>query len=367
MKNKIRFAGMMVVVILWAALAIFAWVRPSDALSEAERRPLAQFPTLNADTLSSGIFMREFEDYTLDQFPARDTFRQVKSLFHYRVLNQKDNNGIYITDGYAAKLDFPLNQEALSYATGKLNQVYEKYLKSQGSNIYFAAIPDKGFYLAEKNGYPSMDYDRFFETLRQDLPWATHIDITDCLDISDYYFTDTHWRQEQLFEVAEKISTSMNMPEPKPESYTQTPLERPFYGVYHGQAALPMEPETMYIMESSALKECRVYLYATDSYTDVYNMEKLTSKDLYDVYLSGTQSLVRIENPNATTDRELIVFRDSFGSSLVPLLVSEYQSVTLVDIRYISSLLLNQYVDFRGQDVLFLYSTLVLNNGTSLK
>ena len=85
------------------------------------------------------------------------------------------------------------------------------------------------------------------------------------------------------------------------------------------------------------------------------------------MYLSGPQSLLRIENPNAATDRELILFRDSFGSSLAPLLVSDYKTVTLVDIRYLSSQMLSRYLEFKGQDVLFLYSTSVLNSGTTLK
>ena len=61
------------------------------------------------------------------------------------------------------------------------------------------------------------------------------------------------------------------------------------------------------------------------------------------------------------------MFRDSFGSSLVPLLLEDYAKVTLVDIRYVSSAKLDSFLDFHGQDVRFLYSTLVLNNSASLK
>ena len=85
------------------------------------------------------------------------------------------------------------------------------------------------------------------------------------------------------------------------------------------------------------------------------------------MFLSGARALLTIENPNAKTDRELIVFRDSFGSSMVPLLLEDYEKVTLVDIRYVSSVKLDSFLDFHGQDVLFLYSTLVLNNSASLK
>jgi len=77
--------------------------------------------------------------------------------------------------------------------------------------------------------------------------------------------------------------------------------------------------------------------------------------------------LLRIENPNAKTDRELILFRDSFGSALAPLLLQDYKTVTLVDIRYISSQLLGNFLTFQKQDVLFAYSTLILNNSTTLK
>ena len=96
-------------------------------------------------------------------------------------------------------------------------------------------------------------------------------------------------------------------------------------------------------------------------------MTKLDSKDLYDVYLSGARSLLTIENPNVATNRELIVFRDSFGSSMVPLLVNDYARVTLVDLRYIRSDYLGKFLDFHGQDVLFLYSTLLLNNSAAIK
>ena len=71
--------------------------------------------------------------------------------------------------------------------------------------------------------------------------------------------------------------------------------------------------------------------------------------------------MLRLENPNATTDRELILFRDSFGSSLAPLLAEDYAAIILIDIRYIPPQQLGKYVDFAGKDVLFLYSSLVLN------
>ena len=79
------------------------------------------------------------------------------------------------------------------------------------------------------------------------------------------------------------------------------------------------------------------------------------------MFLSWATPIITIENPNAATSKELLLFRDSYGSSLAPLLVQNYSKITLLDIRYISSKLLGEYIEFNDQDVLFLYSTLVLN------
>jgi len=364
MSKKIRIIGGILVAALWLGLTGFAWFGGTTEISETERRPLAQFPGITGQSLMNGKFMTDFEDYTLDQFPQRDGFRIIKSLFNFYILQYKDNNGIYLQDGYAAKLEYPLNEESVNHGMDVVNTVYEKYLKDSGSAIFAAVIPDKGYYLAEKNGYPAMDYEKMFSLVQERMPFATHIDLTDSLSVEDYYFTDTHWRQEKLLPVAEKLTGALGVTAPKAEDFRVTEVERPFYGVYYGQAALPLDAETMYLMENELLSQCRVLDHETGKYLPVYNPEMLESKDLYDLYLSGSKSLLTIENPNATTDRELIIFRDSFGSSIAPLLVGDYKTVTLVDIRYINTTALGNFVDFHGQDVLFLYSTLVLNSDT---
>ena len=47
-----------------------------------------------------------------------------------------------------------------------------------------------------------------------------YINITDNLDIEDYYRTDIHWKQENLSDVVKEIVTSMEK-EYKPQTYIQ--------------------------------------------------------------------------------------------------------------------------------------------------
>ena len=357
--------GVFAIIALWAALTAFAWFAPSKDVSQAERRPLKQFPEISAETLLKGSFMEKFESYTLDQFPLRDDFRTLKSLFSYKVLGKTDNNGIYIADGYAAKLEYPLNAASVNNALKKFSYIYDSYLQNTDCRIYCVVIPDKSYYLAEDKGYPAMDYPQLFVQMTKGMPWAKQVDITDGLDVTDYYRTDTHWRQEKLLDAANVLCDTMGIS--RPVGYTPTLVSRDFLGVYYGQAALPMGAEEIYVMENPDLAECRVYNYETGKYSGVYDLEKLSGSDPYDVYMSGAQALLRIENPSAKTDRELVIFRDSFGSSLAPLLLQDYKTVTLVDIRYVSSQLLGNFLTCQNQDVLFAYSTLILNSSSTLK
>lgn len=357
----------LLVLLVWAALTLGAWFLPAREISDAERRPLTQLPEFSTESVLKGKFMSDFTDYSLDQFPLRDSFRRIKSLFHYNVLGQKDNNGIYIADGSAAKQEYPLKESSVAHALERFQYVYDTYLADSDSEIVFSIVPDKGYYLAEKAGQLTMDYDAMFAAFREELPWATYVDLTGTLSGADYYRTDTHWRQENLLVAAGALCEELGITAPKQEDYTVTELERPFYGVYYGQAALPMEADTIRLLESQLLRNCTVYDHESGKISAIYDMTKLDSKDLYDVYLSGARALLTIENPNAATDRELILFRDSFGSSMAPLLVADYAKVTLVDLRYIRADMLGQFLEFNGQDVLFLFSTLVLNNSASIK
>ncbi len=364
MKDQVKITVLLLAV-LFFGFAVFCWGKPSKEYSLTERRKLEQFPKLSLETVLDGSFMKDFEDYTLDQFPLRDAFRSFKAWVSGNIFRKADNNDIYVADGYAVKMEYPLKKNAIEYAGKRFQRIYEKYLKDNAGDIYLSLILDKNYFLGEPSGHLQMDYEKLYEMMRQQMPYAEFIDITDLLEIADYYYTDVHWRQEKLVDVAEKLADSMGIT--LNGGYETKTLENEFYGVYFGQSALTLPGEKLHYLTNKILEQCTVYDYESEKTLGIYDMEKAVGNDPYEIYLSGPLSLLRIENPNAATDKELIVFRDSFGSSLVPLLAEGYRSITLIDIRYIQSDFVGNFVDFEGKDVLFLYSTVVLNNSETLK
>lgn len=364
MKREAKITVLLLAV-LFFGFSVICWVKPADEYSSSERRKLSQFPKLTWDTIADGKFMTEFEEYTLDQFPLRDGFRNLKAWVSQNLLRKADNNDIYVADGYAVKMEYPLKEESIKNAGMRFRKLYEKYLKDSSGNIYLSLIPDKNYFLAESSHHLSMDYEKFFSMMREEMPYAQYIDITQLLSEQDYYKTDVHWRQENIVDAAEKIAGEMGIT--LSGEYEVKTLEEDFYGVYFGQSALNLPGESLSYLTNDQIEQCEVFNYENNEKTGVYDLKKAEGDDLYEIFLSGPVSLLKIENPNAITEKELIVLRDSFGSSLVPLLAEGYRSVTLIDIRYMQSDFLSNFVDFTGKDVLFLYSSIVLNNSETFK
>ena len=357
------------VVCLTAAflLGFLVWslLKPDDAVSQSERRKLAQKPELTAASVLNGTCMTDFESYTLDQFPLRDGFRRLKAAVLLDVLREKDNNGIYLADGYAAKLEYPLDEASVQHAAERFQYIYETYLSGTETKIYEAVIPDKGAFLAAQNGYPALDYSALSVLLQEGMPYAEPVDLMPALSLSSYYRTDLHWRQEALLPVAKRLAAAMGVE--LSAQYDTVTADTPFYGVYCGQSTLPLTPDSLRYLTNEALRGCTVYDYETGGTGPVYDLSALTGEDPYSVFLSGAKSLLTITNPNADTDRELVIFRDSFASSLAPLLLEGYAKITLVDIRYVQPERLGRWLTFDSQDVLFLYSVPVLNHSEALK
>ncbi len=368
--SKRRFKALDVIIAVVFLGILFAFmflniITPPNDISSSERRKLAQFPNLTMDSLLNTEFMDGFEDYVLDQFVARDELRSLKSFVLFNLFNQKDNHNIYIVDGVVSRFE-TMREESFLSAVRKFKKLKDDYLS--GTNVYFSLIPDKNYYLAEQNGYPAFDYEFIRDTVAG-LDGITHIDLFDSLSIEDYYRTDLHWDQSRLEPVVKALGSEMGFSVDWSQ-LTANSLS-PFYGAFYGQSALNLRPDSITYMTSAAIDSAQVLRLDEKTLefvsANMYNTNAINGIDAYVLFLEGAVPLITISNPDAARNRELIVFRDSFGSSLAPLLTSAYSKITLIDLRYFASPLLDEYVDFTpDSDVLFLYSPQILNKSDTL-
>lgn len=297
----------------------------------------------------------------MDNFYQRETFRKLKTSVELDVFKKQDVNKIYKYNDFLVEQIYPLDEKSATNLTNKINYIKDSYL-NETNKIYYSIIPDKNYYT--DNSHLKLDYGKMQQIMENNLNGLQYIDIFQDLNLDSYYYTDSHWKQEKLQNVAKTIAENMNF------SITQNYNEQKvatFKGVYAGKLPINTKEDEIKILVNDVIADANAYNYETKEQVGIYNFKKLTGYDKYDIYLSGATPLIEISNSNNKTNKTLVIFRDSYASSLAPLLTEGYSKITLVDTRYISPKILNEYVNFENADILFLYSTLIINNSMALK
>ena len=353
---------------LIGGLFIANLIYPDQALSFSERRRLAQLPKFSLQAIFTPEYTKDLDTYTLDQFVWREQFRSIKTAFDSSILQKLDTNGLFRVEEDIFSIEYPLREDKVIQMCQKLNTLYDRYLN--GMRVYYTVIPDKNYFLPDDGQYLLMDYGKMAGIMDENLKAEMqYINLFDTLTLKDYYNTDGHWRQECLKPVIDKLGLAMGFSAFELDSYTKREF-RPFFGAYYGQlASNSTTPDTLEWLENNSTRDAVVTSLGHPNREDltVYNEEGLGGMDSYDVYLYGAQPLITITNPHAAEGRELILFRDSYGSSLAPLLLQKYAKITLVDLRYITQELIKEYVTFQDQDVLCMFSATIINNSDIIR
>lgn len=272
-----------------------------------------------------------------------------------------NSEGIYEIDGVLYSKLYPLDEKS-AYALGeKINSVCDEYL-TENNRVFVSLIPDKSCFSQYDE---KIDHYEMAEKVKNSLLHGEYIEIADTLKISDYYNTDAHWKQEEIFDTAGKLGEVMGF-EVKRDGFTEK-KKTDYLGMYAPLFEGEVQREKLTYLVNEYTESARVDNFQKPDFKAVYDTELLDSKTPYDVFLSGPTPFTVIENPKADFKRELVIFRDSFASSLAPLMIESYSRITLIDLRYMAAKLLPDFIEFDSQDVLFLYSDAVANRSILLK
>lgn len=270
------------------------------------------------------------------------------------------------------RLEKGLDEKSIDRAIGKFKTFAEDYC-GEAERVFLALIPSKNGYLNAENGHLNEAEFAILQSVYD--KWGRNfIDLSVCLTLEDYYRTDPHWRQERLGFVLRELGAALEFDTDTvldgdrvlSENWMEEVLTTEYIGVY-GDEVDGIPAEEMTVLHHPDMEGYIVRNGETGEEMPLYDTEKLSERDPYELFVGGPLSLVTIENPNAGNDRHLVVVRDSFGSALLPLLAQSYGKVTAVDIRYMMPAMVGNFVDFADADVLFLYSSTVLNNSITLK
>ena len=86
----------------------------------------------------------------------------------------------------------------------------------------------------------------------------------------------------------------------------------------------------------------------------------------YSVFLGGNSSLIDIRT-TSTSEKKILLIKDSFANCFIPFLTEYYSEIVVVDPRYYSGTIHDVMDTYPVDDILFLYSGATFLNDNNIK
>ena len=104
--------------------------------------------------------------------------------------------------------------------------------------------------------------------------------------------------------------------------------------------------------------------YEDDNITkdSLYNYEYLDKKDKYAFFLDNNHSLIKIENLDIISNDSLLIIKDSYANSFVPLIAPNYKYVYVIDPRYYHKSIIDYINNNDIDNVLLLYNVVTMDD-----
>lgn len=344
-------------------------VIPDHKQSETENRPLQTFPSLNMEHVLSGQYGKDLNTWFSDQFIFRDQNIHVKYLIQ-KFTGVKEIQGVYLTKRGLIEKTSEVNKKQLDRNLKAINSFKENnpdlkvgfMLAPNAVSIEKDSLPKSADCL-DQNKQMDDIYNRIDDSIKK-------IDLRSTLEKHKdeylYYKTDHHWTSLASYYSYQKLASSFKLDKTNKNDYKIYPVADSFEGTLANKTGsmnikdeidiyVPKTKRDYVVTDESTNKKSRT----------IYHSEALETKDQYAVFMGGNKSLFHINIDN-DSNKHLLLIKDSYANSLIPFLIPEYASITVIDPRYYfddyTRLIQNDLIT----DVLFMYNSNTFVQDTSL-
>ena len=334
---------------------------PEKDFSDMENRFLQKRPAVSFDGLLDGSFMDSFETYTNEQIPLRNMFVRCKAVF-VQMTGSSENDGI-------AKGDDSYLFDKVTSVSDKMHkniQAIRNFAKDAGRDVYIAVAPTSTWVNEEKlpAGMPVLDEASCAAELSgalEDIPNAHVIGLKEVLDAHKdeqlYYRTDHHWTTKGAGYAYEEIARCMGLDKEditQYEKHVAGDFRGTHYAKYKGAFVVPDSIEYYDVpVEKLELEDRTV--------NDLIDVSKLSGYDKYAAFMYGNDGKYTV-NSDKGAGRSLIILKDSYANCLIPYLVMNYDTITVMDLRYFGGSVKEELLGAPEADVLLLYNWTFMND-----
>ncbi len=337
--------------------------------SETEKRYLAEPPEWSWSAVRSGSFQKQLEDWTADQFPARDFWVGIHS---YAQLLMGRNS---LQDVYFCKEDYLISAPAAQDLTVFQNNLerFDAFAKDCGVPVSLMMVPSAGWLKEEllPAGHLTYPDERQYAMAEEIVRHMTVIDPSEALREADLrqavqYRTDHHLTAYGNYILSDCWLRHQGLQSVPKEHYSVEQSDH-FYGSsWSGSGYRLTKPDVLELWDSGA----EVQVTITDPGKDViisdslFFREHLDELDQYPVYLDGNHCQTVIENPEGT-EGTLLILKDSYAHCFAAMVAERYEKIILMDLRYFRGDISQMIRDYAVDQVLILYGTSTLLTDTN--
>lgn len=260
--------------------------------------------------------------------------------------NQDDMNA---ADGEVTNNILIVNNRGITlYGGGCGNETqYAEYLNEYKQalpdvNVYSMVLPtSSSFYLPDK--YKNLaasekdDFDRMGEAFKD----VKYVDAYSALekhtDEPIYSRTDHHWQPLGAYYAAQAFAEAAGVPFPELSAYEKIVLPGYVGSLYNftQSSKLSNNPEDFVIYKPK--NQLKVTQYDTSFHNPqeigIINDPKYLASSGYYMAFGADNRIAHVQS-DCKNGRTLVIFKDSYGNALLPVLANSFENIYLCDIRY---------------------------------
>ena len=150
-----------------------------------------------------------------------------------------------------------------------------------------------------------------------------------------YYKTDHHWTTQGAFYVFQEAAKTLGIEGDVSDNFVSYTVTDSFNGVLASSSGVGLdEKEEIDIYVPTGGDDDVVVNYVDEGRktTSLYDSSKLETRDKYGVFLGGNTSVIDIRTVS-TSQKRLLLVKDSFADCFIPFLAPYYREIVVVDSR----------------------------------
>lgn len=357
MKQKYKtciFTSIFIVIIM--SIGILTLMNKENDISIIENRRLSRKPTLKFETLVSGDYFRNMDNFMNDQLFGREYLGELFYKIENSLGKKEMNNIILGDDGYLLR---PLNynENNLNNIDYNINQIQKlnKFSKESNITLYVSIAPRQTVANKEKlPKYFSTNVDEYLDYFNSSLPKdVKSIDLRDVLYEKNkhqqlYYKTDHHWNMRGAYYAYSEIINVINKEFPRiGQPYLMEDFKVEKYDEFNG--SLARASRNGFNVESDKIElwypnfDMGVYGVKRDdnSTKDIYELKQLDNDEFYNkyrVYTSGSAYRQNRYTLNRNMDKpNILIIGDSYPQSNAFLFSQNFYRTYFLSIDRINS------------------------------